>query len=459
MALRPKTAVQRKKRPYKIKHKGGAGESPEQPKKLTVLERQQVANYAAQISTKPAARAEGRVTQTLLEENRDKIERERKKRETNIENSTKVSKLLQEKIPEETKSIKLDHASKVLDQAKTVEATDLIQRQQQSTDINRNLAEKRITGEQLKNIYARTKQVTATAETGTSFIRVIWRAIKEIGTVIVKIFVFIFNNIKQLLGGTKELLSTSKIASYIALILFIIFILFITGYFIVSARKRPTPAPKPISQQKPTLEEKEEGSGFQLKTPEIPTPSFNFVPPRIRLGIDNLFGGFFGRVFPGYKAQVFARNFAATVQPNLPPQEITKRQRIAGRCDNIKFKEMSLNSGEGGICTSDEVPTPIRWVIDSAKIPDYNVLPEQLKKEVTNNGTKNIITIPWKSDGFVYSPDCAKATYGGGSNLANLLSDYNTEYCQKREVDKTKYEDAWRIKKQMSYYKGIDVFE
>ncbi len=112
-----------------------------------------------------------------------------------------------------------------------------------------------------------------------------------------------------------------------------------------------------------------------------------------------------------------------------------------------------------GVCTSEEVPTPSRWVLESAKRPEYNMLPDPLKQRVTNNGVKNIITIPWKSDGFVYSPDCARATYGGGSNLANLLSDYNTEFCQKREVDKTKYDEAYRIKKQMDYYKGIDVFE
>ena len=441
MAAAAKKAVQRKKRPYKRKLKGG--DAP-----LTEEQRQQLANQIVSISEDVAKRADAREQKALLEQERAREESLRKLQRENTKARTDQVILAQKQIAEQTDLTKLQQTSEVLDQARTVEDTELKTKQQRNTDINSDLKKKQITGQNLSNRYARAKQVTATAETAKNFITVLWNALKEIGGVLA----IIGKQIKDFIGAIwKTIASNRPLGHYIALAIVIIVLFVGIGFLVITVKKKPTPPPKPITEQKPPAVEEKEGEGYKLQDLKVPSVS---IPNIIPSGI----GNFFDRIFPTYKLQNTARNIVGTFQPNLPPQETTKRERIAGRCDNIKLKETSLKSGEGGICTSEEIPQPIRWVIDSAKIPDYNMLPDQLKQQVTNNGTKNIITIPWKSDGFVYSPDCAKATYGD-SKLANLLTDYNTEYCQKREVDKVKYDDAYRVKQQMSYYKGIDVFE
>lgn len=450
MAASAKKAVQRKKRPYKRKQKGGTDDATERE-----AEKARLNEILAKIAAVIADRAFQNQQNAQTLDQRDEINKERKIRKDFILEQIKQNKLDQKLL--ETKT-NLEFQEIITEFLKQKNLRDEIGR-------NQNIKSKLIDEEkllellqrekQLQNQYNSWKRVPQTASTFTNFIRVIWNALKQIGNVIA----IIGKQIKDFLSAIKELLSRSKFASYIAIACAIIVLLFGLGFLIFTVRKRskPSPAPAPAAEQKPTLTEEEEGKGFTRKMPELPDPPAlsRFIPSGISTGL----GGFFDRIFPTYKARLAAESVAGTLQSNIPPQETTKRERIIGRCDNIRLKETSLNSGGGGVCTSEEVPTPIRWVVDSAKIPDYNMLPDPLKQRVTNNGVKNIITIPWKSDGFVYSPDCARATYGGGSNLANLLSDYNTEFCQKREVDKTKYDEAYRIKKQMDYYKGIDVFE
>jgi hypothetical protein len=311
--------------------------------------------------------------------------------------------------------------------------------------------------------------------------RIIWKPLVAIGHLLVKIGQFIrraWPYLKQLVLALFHFLFNhrmSAFAPYFTLFLVICLILGLIG-FVALASSNPPPEDKEKENEgeppAPPIEDTEEGPMWVLpdgvrmpvidgQLPPMPTvkkpgwfsmPSFS-LPSMPRFITDG-----FDRLVPTYKASMIAQSLAPYTSPiHVPELQTTPREKIVGRCDNLKYMETSLKSGEGGMCTTTDVPTPITWVMDVTKSDDYKNLPDQIKKRIGTDGSKNKITIPWKSDGFVYSPDCEKATFADGTS-ANLYNDHG-EYCKKKEVDKIKYKDAWRIKKQFSYYKGIDAFE
>lgn len=499
-----------KERKKKVK-KGGAGEDLELKNQKAEMLKQELEQRETGIQQEAEQKArEIEATENTYdrqkeadrkwtdEQKRIQIRRDKQNKETD-ENIDKI-KRQQKLIDEDTRLRQLEQTKEVteidlnkLKARDTISATVL--KKSQTVETNSKDALNRV---QRRNVNSKTRQqntqishaIQQNARENIKFVaegtvniyqRLIWKPLVAIGHLIVKfgqlirrgwpiikqvslaVFTFLFNHRK------------SAFAPYFTLFLVICLILGLIGFIALASsdspeqdkekeREQDSPPPPIVdtkdgpfyklpdgtmvpfnADQPPPLQEEEKKSWFSM-------PSFS-LPSMPRFITDG-----FDRMVPTYKAAMIAQNLAPYTSPiHVPELETKPREKIVGRCDNLKYMETSLKSGEGGMCTTTDVPTPISYVIDITKSDDYKNLPEQLKKRVGTDGSKNRVTIPWKSDGFVYSPDCEKATFADGTP-ANLFNDHG-EFCKKKEVDKTKYQDAWRIKKQFSYYKGIDAFE
>ena len=273
MAASAKKAVQRKKRPYKRKQKGGTDDATERE-----AEKARLNEILAKIAAVIADRAFQNQQNAQTLDQRDEINKERKIRKDFILEQIKQNKLDQKLL--ETKT-NLEFQEIITEFLKQKNLRDEIGR-------NQNIKSKLIDEEkllellqrekQLQNQYNSWKRVPQTASTFTNFIRVIWNALKQIGNVIS----IIGKQLIYFLSAIKELLSRSKFASYIAIACAIIVLLFGLGFLIFTVRKRskPSPAPAPAAEQKPTLTEEEEGKGFTRKMPELPDPPAlsRFIP-------------------------------------------------------------------------------------------------------------------------------------------------------------------------------------
>jgi hypothetical protein len=135
-----------------------------------------------------------------------------------------------------------------------------------------------------------------------------------------------------------------------------------------------------------------------------------------------------------------------------PAPATTGRPTIGGRCDNVEFVEQS----SGGVCVNNNLPAPIRWIIDSDKIPELKELPQNIKDKISNDGKKFIVTIPWKPDGLNYMPDCDQAMFSDGTP-AYLLVD-GGGICKKLEMDKVLQTSAYRYLQDYSKFERLDKF-
>lgn len=329
------------------------------------------------------------------------------------------------------------------------------------------------------------KNIKFTAEaTVKTWDRLIWWPLLAFGRFLVKVGQFIrraWPYLKQIVLALFHFLFNhrmSAFAPYFTLFLVICLILGLIGFIALSAStvsESESDSGEETEPDGPQRDDTPNGHMWVLPngvripviegqlppmptTPTVKKTSWFSMPSLSLPSMPRFITDGFDRLVPTYKAAMIAQNLAPYTSPiHVPELKTNPREKIVGRCDNLKYMETSLNSGEGGMCTTTDIPKPISWVIDITKSDDYKNLPDQIKKRVGTDGSKNKVTIPWKSDGFVYSPDCEKATFADGTP-ANLYNDHG-EFCKKKEVDKIKYKDAWRIKKQFSYYKGIDAFE
>lgn len=90
-----------------------------------------------------------------------------------------------------------------------------------------------------------------------------------------------------------------------------------------------------------------------------------------------------------------------------------ERTQNAGRCDNAKWREL-IDPSEpygGGFCKKTYIPKPYSWTIDTNKLPEFNKLPEKLRDQITKNGAKTQIYIPFELQSTFYVPQCDKAYY------------------------------------------------
>ena len=365
----------------------------------------------------------------------------------------------------------LDAALKKLQARETIQNTKLLQKQQSLTDSQTALAYTTKSTDEQENtrknylfFFGLIKSLGKTLRALwlwlvyyplreiLKFIKKAWPIIKQVA---LALFTFLFNHRK------------SAFAPYFTLFLVICLILGLIGLVALA-----TSEPDPVEETEPAappIEDTDEGPMWVLpdgvkipviegELPPMPTiekPSWFSMPT---FSTPRFLKDLLDRFVPTYKASMIAQNLAPYTSPiHVPELQTTPREKIVGRCDNLKYMETSLKSGEGGMCTTTDVPAPITWVMDITKSDDYKNLPDQIKRRIGTDGSKNKVTIPWKSDGFVYSPDCEKATFADGTP-ANLYNDHG-EYCKKKEVDKIKYNEAWRIRKEFDFYKGIDVFE
>lgn len=150
----------------------------------------------------------------------------------------------------------------------------------------------------------------------------------------------------------------------------------------------------------------------------------------------------YDRIF-GYRANLFFQQ----LDPTLPS---TPRPTLAGRCDNTTFIE------NGTVCVNNKMPPPIQWVIDSDKIPELKDLPTSIKNKLSKDGVKFTVTIPWKSDGMIYSPDCEKTTFADGTP-AYLLVD-GGGFCKKIELEKPAIYAKYRYDPNYSKYTEFGDF-
>lgn len=150
------------------------------------------------------------------------------------------------------------------------------------------------------------------------------------------------------------------------------------------------------------------------------------------------------RMFPNsYKASLLAQRVVGGDIPTEP------RDTIVGRCDNVQYKE-----GDG-MCVNTKLPSPIIWDLQS--LEELESIPQVLRDRLTKNGVLLKVFIPWKVAESSYIPDCSNAYYMNGEK-SFLLRDDGFQ-CAKKTFTKTTYNQAERINKLFSTYKGLDSFE
>lgn len=142
---------------------------------------------------------------------------------------------------------------------------------------------------------------------------------------------------------------------------------------------------------------------------------------------------------PSYRVRLFLKMFT----PFGGKSSQIPRQRImSGRCDNHRWIQITdkdkidLNTdGKRGYCFSSIRPEDIEWELDVSKMPDYNDLPQQTRK---NMQSKMKIIIPFDKEDSVrdgntfFVPRCDKAYYKDAKDAkgkpvpASLLEDTGT---------------------------------
>ena len=121
---------------------------------------------------------------------------------------------------------------------------------------------------------------------------------------------------------------------------------------------------------------------------------------------------------------------------------------MVGRCDDVEWRQTA-----GGLCAKTYAPKNIRWVFDLDKLQDVDKLPEEKKKEITSNGEKLQVYIPWSQQGTFYVPQCSRA-YFMVKDKDGVEQPVSASYlfvdkglnCQRVEHDSTEYHVTYRPK-------------
>lgn len=89
------------------------------------------------------------------------------------------------------------------------------------------------------------------------------------------------------------------------------------------------------------------------------------------------------------------------------------RSQNAGRCDNAHWREY-IDPSEpygGGFCKATYKPKPHTWNIDPNKLPEHASMPEKLRTDITKNGQRMQVFIPYELQSTFYVPQCNDAYY------------------------------------------------
>lgn len=105
------------------------------------------------------------------------------------------------------------------------------------------------------------------------------------------------------------------------------------------------------------------------------------------------------------------------------------RTQNAGRCDNAEWREY-IDPSEpygGGFCKKTYHPKPYVWNIDQNKLPDYDKLPDKMKRTITKDGKAMQVFIPYALQSTFYVPQCNDAYYidqdAQGNEIEKKFSD------------------------------------
>jgi hypothetical protein len=152
----------------------------------------------------------------------------------------------------------------------------------------------------------------------------------------------------------------------------------------------------------------------------------------------------FDRLFPNkYKASLLANRIVGGDIATEP------RETIIGRCDNVQYQE------SGNLCINTKVPDPIMWDLQS--LDELGQIPQSLRDRLTKDGVLLKVFIPWEANGSFFVPNCNKAYYLNGEKSFLLIDD--GFQCNKASFEKMTFQQAQRINKIFSDYKGLDIFE
>jgi hypothetical protein len=116
-----------------------------------------------------------------------------------------------------------------------------------------------------------------------------------------------------------------------------------------------------------------------------------------------------------------------------------ERDTNSGRCDMLDWVE----SGNK-FCLKTKKPKDIRWYLPQDKMPELNELSIKMRDEITDNGNKLIIDIPYKLVNNKYLPNCSDMKYYNGKKVDGLLKqkDLNSDYCMIVEKKSKKYSNS-----------------
>lgn len=144
---------------------------------------------------------------------------------------------------------------------------------------------------------------------------------------------------------------------------------------------------------------------------------------------------------PGYRYRALMRmmnplggKFNTSERPHM----------VAGRCDNAEWRELG-GDGRPGLCAKTVAPKDINWIMDANRMPELNKVPQKLYAEITNNGKRMQVIIPWSVQGTFYVPQCSKAVFSDGKPAGHLFIDDGMA-CRKKEVAVPKFEARYRLR-------------
>lgn len=142
---------------------------------------------------------------------------------------------------------------------------------------------------------------------------------------------------------------------------------------------------------------------------------------------------FFSNIF-GYKFR------SLRMSENSKKQGGTSRKTVSGRCDMLDWME------KGNMCIKTNYPAPIRWILPVDKMPELSEIPTKLKEELTDNGNKLVIDIPYSKVNTKFVPNCSKMTYYNGKKVDGLLKqkNINSDLCMIVEKKSKKYKNNYK---------------
>lgn len=155
-------------------------------------------------------------------------------------------------------------------------------------------------------------------------------------------------------------------------------------------------------------------------------PNMKNAPGRVlpTTGLDKvkkLFKTLLDKVFPADTIRRWFNPFGKV--------ETFPRTQNAGRCDNLEWREYVDPSEPygGGVCKRTYSPKPYVWNIDTSKLPDLAKMPQKAYDQVTHNGKKLQVFIPYEQQSTFYVPQCDKAYYLDENNNQVVLRDVDQQ--------------------------------